>query len=168
MIFKYLKKNFLINFFVILFIFLLDRATKIYVIYLDTKNLGDQLFSSKFLNIDLIWNQGVAFGLFAFTKSDLYHYLTGFIGLVIIFILYMIFKSVDFKKYFLLLIAGGALGNFYDRIYFSAVPDFIDFHIDSFHWFTFNIADLFITLGVIFMILYDFTDINKKKINEKN
>jgi len=74
MIFKYLQKNFLINFFVVLFIFLLDRATKIYVIYLDTKNLGDQLFSSKFLNIDLIWNQGVAFGLFAFTKRNFYNY----------------------------------------------------------------------------------------------
>ena len=78
----------------------------------------------------------------------------------------MSLKSDGFKKYSLLLIVGGALGNLHDRIFFNAVPDFIDFHVGNFHWFVFNIADIFISLGVIFMILFEFTDNNKN--NEKS
>ena len=62
-------------------------------------------------------------------------------------------KSDDTGKIIISLIIGGALGNFYDRLNYFAVPDFIDFHINNFHWFTFNIADIFISIGIIFILL---------------
>ena len=163
MIKKSLGKNFFINFSLILSIFLLDRISKIYVIYLDKKFLGSEIFSSKFLNIKLIWNEGIAFGLFSFDKNSLYNFLTLFIAIIIIIIFFMFIKSTGFKKYSLLIILGGALGNVYDRIFYKAVPDFIDFHINNFHWFIFNVADVFISLGVIFMILLEFIGNNEKK-----
>lgn len=165
MILKYLNKSFYINILIIFFIFCLDRISKEYVINLNNNSFGKELAISKNLNISLIWNEGIAFGLFSFDKSNLYNYLTVFIGLVILFLIYLALVTVNYKKYFLLLIIGGALGNFCDRVLYSAVPDFIDFHIANFHWFTFNVADIFITLGVIFMILFEFTDTSNK--NEK-
>ena len=120
------------------------------------------IFSSKFLNVYLIWNEGIAFGLFSFDQNNLYNFLTLFILLIILVILKMISKSSGFKKYSLLMIFGGALGNVFDRIIYKAVPDFIDFHIGNFHWFIFNFADVFISLGVIFMIIYELFLSNKK------
>ena len=76
----------------------------------------------------------------------------------------MTLKSYGKKKIGLIMILGGALGNVFDRILYKAVPDFIDFHIGNFHWFIFNLADIFITLGVIFMILLEITD----KTNNSN
>ena len=143
-------------------IFLLDRISKIYVIFLDKKFLGSEIFSSKFLNIQLFWNEGIAFGLFSLKQGKLYNFLTIIIMILIILILYLAFKSNGIKKYSLLLIFGGAIGNLYDRIFYNAVPDFIDFHIGNFHWFIFNVADIFITIGVIFMILLEFTATNNK------
>jgi len=168
MIFKLLTKKNYINFFVIFFIFCLDRISKKYVIYLSDKNLSEELFASKYLNINLIWNEGIAFGLFAFDESIFYNILTVFIALIIVVIFYMLIKSDGFKRYSLLIVIGGALGNLYDRAVFFAVPDFIDFHVGNFHWFTFNVADIFICVGVIFMILIEFVDSNKLKSNEKN
>ena len=162
MIIKNLRKNFIINLSLILLIFLLDRISKIYVIFLDKKFLGSEIFSSKFLNIQLFWNEGIAFGLFSLKQGKLYNFLTIIIMILIILILYLAFKSNGIKKYSLLLIFGGAIGNFYDRIFYNAVPDFIDFHIGNFHWFIFNVADIFITTGVIFMILLEFTATNNK------
>ena len=78
----------------------------------------------------------------------------------------MILKNSGFKKYSFLMIFGGALGNLYDRIFFKAVPDFIDFHIGNFHWFIFNFADIFISIGVICLI-YDEIFLEKKE-NEQN
>ena len=156
------SKTFYINLAIILSIFIFDRLTKFYVIYLDKINSSPELFSSKFLNIYLIWNEGIAFGLFSFNENNLYNFLTIFILIIIFVILYMIFKSSGFKKYSLLLIFGGALGNVFDRIIYKAVPDFIDFHIGNFHWFIFNLADVFISLGVIFMIIYELFLSNKK------
>jgi len=156
------SKTFYINLAIILSIFILDRLTKFYVIYLDKINSSPELFSSKFLNIYLIWNEGIAFGLFSFNENNLYNFLTFFILIIIFVILYMISKSSGFKKYSLLLIFGGALGNVFDRIIYKAVPDFIDFHIGNFHWFIFNLADVFISLGVIFMIIYELFLSNKK------
>ena len=156
------SKTFYINFIIIISIFILDRLTKLYVIYLDTINSSSVIFSSKFLNIYLIWNEGIAFGLFSFNENNLYNFLTLFILTIIFVILYMIFKSSGFKKYSLLLIFGGALGNVFDRIIYKAVPDFIDFHVGNFHWFIFNLADVFISLGVIFMIIYELFLSNKK------
>ena len=160
---KNLYKKFLINSFIVLLIFLIDRFSKIYVINLDKKFLGSEIFSSKFLNINLIWNEGIAFGLFSFGQNNLYNILTIIISLIIITILYFLINSQGLKRYSLLMILGGALGNLYDRFFYKAVPDFIDFHIQSFHWFIFNVADIFITIGVIFMILVEITDTKKEK-----
>ena len=156
------SKTFYINLIIIISIFILDRLTKLYVIYLDKINSGSEIFSSKFLNVYLIWNEGIAFGLFSFDQNYLYNFLTLFILLIILVILRMISKNSGFKKYSLLMIFGGALGNVFDRIIYKAVPDFIDFHIGNFHWFIFNLADVFISLGVIFMIIYELFLSNKK------
>ncbi len=162
MILKILNKNFFINLLIVLSIFLFDRFSKIYVIYLDKKFLGSEIFSSKFLNISLIWNDGIAFGLFSFKNDSFYNILTIFIFIIILVIIFIIIKSEGLKKYSLLMVTGGALGNFFDRLLNKSVPDFIDFHIGDYHWFIFNIADVFITIGVIFMILIEITDNNKE------
>jgi len=165
MILKNLNKNFFINFLIVLSIFIFDRFSKIYVIYLDRKFLGSEVFSSKFLNIILVWNEGIAFGLLNFEKNNLYNLLTFLILIIIIVIAFMIIKTEGLKKYALIMILGGAIGNVFDRIFYKAVPDFIDFHIQDFHWFIFNVADIFITFGVIFMIIMEFVySSNNKKI----
>ena len=165
MIFKNLTKNFYINSFIIFSIFIIDRITKIYVIGVNSKNSYEDLYSSKFLNINLIWNEGIAFGLFSFSQNNLYNLLTLIISIIIIVILKMIINSYGIKKYGLMMIFGGALGNLFDRIFYKAVPDFIDFHIGEFHWFVFNVADIFITIGVIIMILFE-SILNEQKKNE--
>ena len=161
MILKNLDKKFLINTLLVLTIFLIDRISKIYVIYLDKKFLGSEIFASKYLNINLIWNDGIAFGLFSFEKSNLYNLLTLIIIGIIVLIIFMTVKAEGIKKYSFLMILGGAIGNVFDRLFNRAVPDFIDFHIGNFHWFIFNIADVFITIGVIFMILIEIIGNNK-------
>ena len=163
MIKKILSKSFIISSLLVLSIFLLDRLSKIYVIFLDNKFFGSEIFSSKFLNISLIWNEGIAFGLLSFNEKIFYNLLTFIILVIILIIFFMVLKSYGLKKYSLLMILGGALGNVYDRIFYGAVPDFIDFHIGNFHWFIFNVADIFITLGVIFMIIIEITGNNKNK-----
>ena len=163
MILKNLDKSFLINFSLIFIIFLFDRISKIYVIYLDNKLFGSEIFSSNFLNIYLIWNEGIAFGLFSFNEKIFYNILTIIILIIILIIFIMTIKSDGLKKYSLLMILGGALGNVFDRLYYKAVPDFIDFHIGNFHWFIFNFADIFITIGVVFMILVEIKDTKKEK-----
>ena len=160
---NFLKTNFNTNFFFIISIFILDRVTKIYVINFYDNNSGTDLLNSKFLNIRLIWNEGIAFGLFSFNEEFFYNILTFLIGTVIIIIFIMIKKSEGFKKYSLSMVLGGALGNFYDRIFFKAVPDFIDFHIGNFHWFIFNVSDIFITIGVILMIVLELISNKKEK-----
>ena len=162
MIKKILSKSFIISSLLVFSIFLLDRLSKIYVIFLDNKFLGSEIFSSKFLNIYLVWNEGIAFGLFSFDEGKLYNFLTILISLILLIILYLIFKSKGFAKYSLLMILGGALGNLFDRIFYKAVPDFIDFHVGNLHWFIFNVSDIFITLGVIGMIIMEFIGNNKK------
>ena len=159
---KITNNNFYLNLTIVLLIFILDRLTKIYVIYLDKISSGSEIFSSKFLNIYLIWNEGIAFGLFSFNEKNLYNYLTLFILIIIFVILYMTIKSTGFKKYSLLMILGGAIGNIYDRIFYKAVPDFIDFHVGNFHWFIFNVSDIFISLGVILVIILEIIDKPKK------
>ena len=158
------SKTFYINLIIIISIFILDRVTKLYVIYLDKINSGSEIYLSKYLNIYLIWNEGIAFGLFSFDEKNLYNYLTIFILIIVVFILFWIIKSKGIQKYALSMISGGALGNLFDRILYRAVPDFIDLHINNFHWFIFNIADIFITIGVFLMILSEFT---VKDRNEK-
>ena len=167
MIIKNLKKIFFVNFILVLFIFLFDRFTKIYVIQLDKKYLGSEIFSSKFLNIILMWNEGIAFGLLSFKEKFLYNILTLIILIIILIIFFMITKNDGFKKYSLLMILGGALGNVFDRIFYGAVPDFLDFHIGNFHWFIFNVSDIFITFGIMIMIILEFTDKDKINSDEK-
>ncbi len=161
MIEKKLNKNFLVNLLLVLFIFLFDRLSKIYVIYLDKELVESEIFSSKFLNIYLIWNEGIAFGLFSFSTEILYNFLTIVILSIIFVIFFMLKQTRGLKKYSLLMILGGALGNFFDRLFYKAVPDFIDFHIADFHWFIFNVADIFISIGVIFLITLEFVSTNK-------
>jgi len=163
MIFKFLSKNFYISFSIVFFIYFFDRLSKIYVIQLDENNLGSDIFNSAYLNIVLIWNKGIAFGLLSFTESYFYNILSLIISLIVIILVVMSLKSQGFKRYTLLMIVGGALGNLHDRIFFNAVPDFIDFHVGSFHWFIFNVADIFITVGVISMVILEITNNNKQK-----
>ena len=158
-----LGKKFFINSFLVILFFLIDRISKIYVIDLDKKFLGSEIFSSNFLNIYLVWNEGIAFGLLSMADSELYNFISILISAIILVIIFMIFRAEGIKKYALLMILGGAIGNLYDRIIFRAVPDFIDFHIGDFHWFIFNFADIFITVGVFFMILIEFAGNNKHK-----
>ena len=167
MIKKKLSKKTLINFLIIFFIFLIDRLSKFFVVHLVDKNNNSELFLSKFLNIQLIWNEGVAFGLFSFEKQNLYNILTFIILIITLLISFMIVKTDGIKKYPLILILGGALGNVYDRVFYKAVPDFLDFHVGELHWFIFNIADVFITLGVFFMILGEFVGKTKHEDYEK-
>ena len=157
------KKNITINLITVISIFLIDRISKIYVIKLDNNFNGAEIFSSNFLNIYLIWNEGIAFGLLSMADSELYNFISILISLIILVIIFMIFRAEGIKKFALLMILGGAIGNLYDRIIFGAVPDFIDFHIGNFHWFIFNFADVFITVGVFFMILIEFAGNNKDK-----
>jgi len=164
MIFKFLSKNFYISFSIVALIYFLDRLSKIYVIQLDKNNLGSDIFNSTYLNIELIWNKGIAFGLLSFKESYLYNIISLIIAIIIIVLIIMSLKNQGFKRYSLLMIVGGALGNLHDRIFFNAVPDFIDFHIGNFHWFIFNVSDIFITLGVISMIVLELFDNKNEKI----
>ena len=163
MILKNLKKYSIVNLSLVCFIFLIDRLSKIYVTYLDKKYFGTEIFSSKFLNISLIWNEGIAFGLLSFGESYFYNILTILIFIIILVLIYMTIKSEGFKKYSYIMVIGGALGNVFDRVLHNAVPDFIDFHVGNFHWFIFNVADIFITIGVLFMVIIELTD-KKQKI----
>ena len=163
MIEKILRKSFIIKSLLVFLIFLLDRFSKIYVIYLDKINLSSEIFSSKFLNIHLIWNEGIAFGFFSVSSQNLYNLLTFIIFIVILLVFYFLLKSTGFEKYALIFIFSGALGNIYDRLIYKAVPDFMDLHIGNFHWFIFNVADIFITLGVFFMIIIELFNIKKEK-----
>jgi signal peptidase II len=161
MITRYLTKNFYINTIIVFLIFILDRFSKIYVVNLDKVNYSPELYKSKFLNINLIWNEGIAFGLLSFDQSNFYNLLSLLIVIIVLVIFFMIIKNDNIKKYPLLMIFAGATGNLYDRIVYKAVPDFIDFHIEGFHWFIFNVADIFISLGVFCMILFELIDNSK-------
>ena len=165
MILNFLNKNFYVGFSLVALIYFLDRLTKILVIHLDKNSLGSDIFSSAYLNIILIWNKGIAFGLFSFDESHLYNILSLIISIIVVILVIMSLKSHGFKRYSLLMIVGGALGNLHDRIFFNAVPDFIDFHVGNFHWFIFNVSDIFITLGVISMIILELADNKTKKQN---
>ena len=165
MIEKILRKGLVLNLLLFFLIFLIDRLSKIYIIYLDKKFFGTEIFSSKFLNIQLTWNEGIAFGLLSFDQKYLYNILSIIIFFVILIIFVWIMRSEGLKRYSLVVIFSGALGNFFDRIFYSAVPDFIDFHVGNFHWFIFNVSDIFISLGVISMIFLELTDKEYKNVD---
>ncbi|MDC0396434.1 signal peptidase II [Candidatus Pelagibacter sp.] len=155
-------KKVLINFIMVVTIFLIDRLSKIYILKKAEIESTVDIYITEYLNFYLIWNKGIAFGLFSFNESFMYNLITFTIAAITIIILIMIFKNEGLKKYSLLSIFGGSLGNLFDRIYYSGVPDFIDFHINDFHWFVFNFADIFITIGVLCLIFDEmFTDSKK-------
>jgi len=160
-------KNFYLNLVIILIVFIFDRATKLYILKLAEVENSVDLYITSYLNLFLIWNKGIAFGLFSIDESIIYSSITILIGLIIVTILYMMLKNNNIQRYFFALITGGALGNLYDRVVYTAVPDFIDLHFYGFHWFVFNIADIFITIGVFCLILVELF-INNKNTNEKN
>ena len=144
------KKENLVHLSLIFIIIILDRITKNYVI----KELSDRnYFFNDYINFDLIWNTGIGFGILSTDSIFVYNLITIFIGLVLLLLLWIWLTSDRFDKYIFSLIIGGAIGNFYDRLTLKAVPDFIDFHYNHFHWFTFNIADIFISIGIIFFMI---------------
>jgi len=159
------KRKIFWNFFFILIIFIIDRISKIAMINTADK-IGDTSISlTSFLNLNLIWNDGIAFGLLSFSESFGYNLITIIICLVILFLAMMLINADKISRISLILILGGAFGNFFDRLYYSAVPDFIDFYFKGFHWFIFNVADIFITLGVFCLIYVEI--IKKNKINDE-
>ena len=158
----------LVNSLFVLILFCVDRFSKIYVIELSERTDITEVYLTSFLNSYLVWNTGIAFGLFSFSNEFTYNLFTILIMLVNLIIIYLAIVTKDFRRYFFLLILGGSFGNLFDRLFYGSVPDFIDFHIGNFHWFIFNIADVFITTGVIFMILNEFIGNNKSVKNEKN
>ena len=156
MILKLLNKEFYTNLSIILFIFIIDRLSKLYVIYYSQKNLNLELYTSTYLNIILIWNDGIAFGLLSSKDNFFYNLITCLILVVILILIFLISKSKGFKKFSYIMVTGGAFGNLFDRIMYKSVPDFIDVHFNGFHWFIFNIADIFISIGVICLIYDEF------------
>ena len=160
-------KNFYLNLVIILIVFIFDRATKLYILKLAEVETSVNIYITPYLNLFLIWNKGIAFGLFSIDVSIIYSSITILIGLIIITIFFMMLKNNSVQRYFFALIVGGALGNFYDRVVYTAVPDFIDLHFYGFHWFVFNVADVFITIGVFCLILVELF-FNNQNINEKN
>ena len=159
-------KNFILNFIILITIFLIDRISKIYIIKLAELENSVDIYITPYLNLYLIWNKGIAFGLLSVNETIIYNIITFIIVIIIIVILFMMVKNDNFQRYFLALVAGGALGNLYDRIVYTAVPDFIDLHFQGFHWFVFNVADIFITVGVFCLILVELF-YNNKITNEK-
>ena len=156
---KFFSKEIIISPLVIFFIFIFDRVTKMAIVNNQLNN--QSIFINDYLNFELVWNTGIGFGLFSQNANIYYHLISLLIFSVIIFLIYLMIKSFFLEKILFSLILGGAIGNLYDRLIYFAVPDFIDFHINNFHWFTFNIADIFITLGIISIIIQDL--ILKKK-----
>ena len=164
---KFINKNLFLNLIFVLIVFSLDRISKLYVLEKFKNNFNTTLYESQFLNIHLIWNEGIAFGLMSFDEKSFYNALTIIIIFVSLLILYLSYINKGLQRFALLSIFSGSLGNIYDRLLYNAVPDFIDFHVEDFHWFIFNIADIFITVGVIIMIMTEFFTNNKKKNNER-
>ena len=154
-------KAFFLNFTILITVILIDRISKFYILKLAEVESSVDIYVTSYLNLFLIWNKGIAFGLLSMNESMIYNTITLMIGFIIIFILFMMWKNDNIQRYFLALVAGGALGNLYDRIVYTAVPDFIDLHFHGFHWFVFNVADIFITVGVFCLILVELFYNNK-------
>ena len=160
------NKKIIISILIIFFIFLLDRITKILILNIAEETGEVDIYINSFFNLYLVWNQGIGFGLLSFDQEHIYNSITILIILINFIIIYLIYLEKGIKTYFLLAILSGSLGNLFDRIYYNAVPDFMDLNYKGFHWFIFNVADIFITLGIICIILAEIINY-KKKINEK-
>ena len=150
---------------IILTIFFLDRATKVYLLNLQAKGIDIDFYIYSFLNFYLVWNTGIGFGLASMEANIYYHILTAIIVIINIALIYFLIKYKGVYSYLLALIIGGSLGNLFDRIYYHAVPDFIDLHLANYHWFIFNVADIFISVGIIGLL---FIEVAKKEKISKN
>ncbi len=157
-------KKIAISISIIILIFLLDRVSKIFIINILEETGKVDIYINSFLNFYLVWNKGIGFGLLSSDQDYFYNIVTALIILINIMIIYLLFKEKGMKYYFLLVILGGSFGNLFDRMYFRAVPDFIDLNYNGYHWFVFNVADIFITIGIILLILAEF--MSYKKVNE--
>ena len=149
---------------IILSIFFFDRFTKIYLINLQSTGTDIDFYIFPFLNFYLIWNTGIGFGLVAMEANIYYHILTSIIVIINIGLIFFLIKSKGIHVYLIALIIGGSLGNLFDRIYYYAVPDFVDLHLGDYHWFIFNVADIFITVGIIGLILIEL--LKKEKVSK--
>ena len=149
---------------IIFSIFFFDRLTKIYLINFQSTGTDIDFYIYPFLNFYLVWNTGIGFGLVSMETSIYYHILTLIIVIINIFLIIFLTKSKGFYSYLIALIIGGSLGNLFDRIYYYAVPDFIDLHLGSYHWFVFNVADIFITVGIIGLIAVEL--LKKERISK--
>ena len=156
------SKKFFLSLLIIIIIFSFDRVSKLYILNIAEVEKYVDIYFNSFLNFHLIWNTGIGFGLFSLEKSFYYNLVTILIILVNIIIIIMLIRCRDYKIFFLLMILGGSFGNLFDRIYYNAVPDFIDMHYGSFHWFVFNVADIFITIGIVCLIVTELFVNNKK------
>ena len=150
---------------IILTLFFVDRLSKMYLINLQSTGIDIDFYIFPFLNFYLVWNTGIGFGLAAMESNIYYHILTSIIAIVNIGLIFFLIKSKGVYAYLIALIIGGSLGNLFDRIYYYAVPDFIDLHIGNYHWFIFNVADIFITVGIIGLV---FAELSKKEKASKN
>jgi len=148
-------RNNLISLIFVVAIFLVDRLTKIYILNLSEGGVEVDFYIFSFLNIYLVWNSGIGFGLFSVEPNLFYNFITFLIIVINFILIYLLIKSSTKKSFLFTLILGGSLGNMYDRLYYFAVPDFIDFHLGDFHWFIFNVADIFITIGIIGLIIFE-------------
>ena len=154
-------KKIVISLGIIFVIFFLDRISKIYILDIAESYGKVDIYINSFLNFILVWNTGIGFGLLSFEQTTIYNFITILIIIINLVIIYLILKSNDFRSYFFLLILGGSLGNLYDRLYYFAVPDFIDINYKGYHWFIFNVADIFITLGIICLIFAELLNYKK-------
>jgi len=159
---KLFFKKFFLYFGIVLFIFLADRISKLYILSILENSGSVDIHINSYINLILVWNSGIGFGLLSFEQSEIYNLITILITIINIIIVYIVIKSKDLKAYFFLIVLGGSLGNLFDRIYYSAVPDFIDISYNDYHWFIFNVADIFISLGIICLIFAELLDYKKK------
>ena len=153
-------RNNIISLVLIVAIFLVDRLTKIYILNLSEGGTEVDFYIFSFLNIYLVWNSGIGFGFFSVEPNLFYHFITLLIILINFILIYLLIKSSTKKSFLFAIILGGSLGNMYDRLYYFAVPDFIDLHLGDFHWFIFNVADIFITIGIIGLIIFELFGLN--------
>ena len=158
------KKKIIIFFFLTIVIFFIDRISKNHILSIAEIEGNVDILVNSFLSIILVWNTGIGFGLLSFDQSSIYNSITALIIIINLLIIYIIIKTNNIKSYYLIMVLGGSLGNLFDRLYYAAVPDFIDINYGGFHWFIFNVADIFITVGIICLIFAEL--LNYKKKNE--
>ena len=157
-----LKKQFILNSIIIFIIFFLDRLSKFYILNIAENEGTVNITINSFLNVILVWNAGIGFGLLQFDQTFVYNLITILIFLINLLIIYLLFNAEKLHKIFFAMILGGSLGNLYDRVYYSAVPDFIDLNYNGYHWFVFNVADIFITIGIFTLIFIELLKKNEK------